>query len=190
MKEIEFKYSADAADISLKQFKIFCSKYMPYTKVEEVEGTDMFFGNKDKDTTFFRYRLGDDFTQLTFKKKIVEVDSFIRDEYNLTLIGRPTIPAVTKFLGELGYKPKGTLYKTSCVYISDFFLVAYYTCYKDEQRLGSFIEIELNDEKDWPDNENALYFLNTLEKDFEKLGLLPENRIKLNLYELFIKDSP
>lgn len=185
-KEIEFKYKAD--NISLKDFVKFCVARNPLTIVE-ASGFDHFYASiKDQDA-FCRHRIGPDFNQLTFKRKTTDANNFIRTEHNLNLSTSMKREAVEALCGEFGYKYNVSVFKNCFVYFYDWCVLSYYVCYDNSlKEIGRFIEIEANEEHEWPTEQDAWDAVVVMEKLCKTLGLTPQARLKKSLFELYRQD--
>lgn len=185
-KEIELKYRAD--DISLSDFHDFCWK-SPKSKYIEASGFDHFYANESEPDAFCRLRVGVDVFQLTYKKKTVDANNFIRDEDNIDLAKSMTRAKVESFLSKIGYTYNTSVFKSCFIYKHDWYTYVYYVCYDIEMKeTGRFIEIEMSEEHDWASESEAWNQLVVLEKLAKSLGLTPQSRTKKSLFELYRKD--
>lgn len=184
--EMEFKY--DASKIPLRKFQLFCSEKAWQSKVT-VSGKDTFYSSiKEDDGTFFRLRTTDDSNELTFKRKTVTENSFIREEHNVPLAPGASDVLVTNFLKSQGYKYDREIYKFNVVYFYEFFVLSYYICYDSNMvELDRFIELEINEKASWSSEADAWNYLLILEKTCKVLGIRSQNRIKESLFEMYRK---
>lgn len=184
-KELEYKYNAQ--DISLQAFTAFAEARAP-VKSFYVCGYDTFFSNPKDDNTFIRHRVGDNFNQLTVKRKLAEKNNFIRDEINLTLGEGTTQETVAAVAKAMGYEPNRTIFKTVFVHNYKKYVLAYYSVYDlNMKELGRFIEIEMAEDYPWVDESQAWELLGAIEYEARELGITPQGRIKKSLYEQFRK---
>lgn len=181
--EVEFKYKAE--DISLSAFKEFCLARSPL-KAVEASGFDHFYASNAGDSSFCRHRVGADTNQLTFKRKTVETNCFIRTEHNIDLAPPVSLPQVAALCEEFGYSYNTSIFKNCFVYKYDWHMIAYYICYDvDMRELGRFVEIEMSEEYDWKNEKEAYSQLIILEKTCKSLGLGPQSRVKQSLFDMY-----
>lgn len=186
-KEVEFKYNAK--EISLKAFRDFCDslKETP-VKFIEAAGYDHFYDNSKEAGAFFRHRIGPNFNQLTFKRKILDANSYVRTEYNLDLSEKTSKRDIEGLVKETGYKHNFSLFKVCFVYFYERYVLSYYVVYNENlEEAGRFIEIEANEAYAWKNEEEALDTIVVMEKVFKGLGLSSQMRFKKNLFEMFKK---
>lgn len=182
-KEIEFKY--DAKNIFLPIFLNKCKKILK-TNFQCFQGTDRFYGSEKDKRSLLRHRVGSDMNQLTFKKKLIDANNYVRIEHNIDLPKNVTITQIHKFCNDLGYKYNFMLNKNVFLFKGKNFIIVYYICYDEDNRaVGRFIEIELDETIDWGTQKNALKELRKLEKKFMLLGIGPRSRVKPSLWELY-----
>lgn len=181
--EVEFKYSAE--HVPLVKFHEFCKSREPKNSLT-VSGEDCFYDNKHSTDSFYRYRTGDDGVQLTFKKKTSKDNSFVRIEHNIDLGWKVNKESVEAYITDLGYSYAGRLFKTAFIYNYEDYCAVYYVCFNQDMReIGRFIELEINENYPWENQQEAQSKLLILEKLFKSLGLDPKNRLLLSLYEMF-----
>lgn len=181
--ELEFKYPAA---ITLAKFKKVCEAHSPVASYHTAGGEDLFYSNSDKPDSFFRIRLDGrkDTLELTYKEK-KKNNLYLRVEYNLT-VDSNNLDGLHSLLNTLGYKFNTYITKDSCTYDFGWYYVCYYTVLRDNQNLGSFIEIEVtNSSLTDLDDAEAMKDLEQLEKQFFPLGIFPETRIKKSLFDIF-----
>jgi predicted adenylyl cyclase CyaB len=183
--EVETKYSAEK--ISLTEFKAFCASKNPKNMTTPY-GPDHFYKNLEIPDSFYRHRVGSDFNQLTFKKKLNDKNNFIRVEHNIDLKKNTKVETIAAYCSELGYKSTSSIFKTCTIYYYDKYSLVYYVCYdKDMKELGRFIEIEMDEDYAWGNEGEAWLELTQIEQECKALGLSAQARIKRSLYELFVK---
>lgn len=81
-KEVETKYSADNLDFT--DFEVFMINLKPLTTIR-ASGYDYFYCSPKSPNSFARHRVGPEFNQLTFKRKLADTNNYIRDEHNISL---------------------------------------------------------------------------------------------------------
>lgn len=185
-KEIELKYRAD--NVLLSDFQAYCeSSKKPYSFLH-ASGYDYFYDDAVEPGEFCRHRVGADMNQLTFKRKTTNKNNYIRTEHNINLAKDTTVDQVSALCSEFGFSFNTSIFKTCFVYKFQSHTAVYYVCYDIEMKeLGRFIEIELDENRNWGDEENAMKALQVLEQDMSRLGLKPQSRVKKSLFELFRK---
>lgn len=186
-KEIETKYNAE--NISLTEFIAFCNNRDP-VKSFNVSGYDHFYDKTGDDESFYRHRVGENFNQLTFKRKTVDNNNFIRTEHNINLKRKVGKDQVAALCAEHGYKYNTSIFKTAFVYQYDNYSLVWYSCYNTEMKeLGRFVEIEMSEDHEWTNDQEAWDLLVALEKLCKSIGVSPQARIKKSLFELFRKNT-
>lgn len=183
--EIEVKFRAD--DISLGKFHEFCKNRPNLQSYITAFGPDHFYSNTKDTDSFCRHRVGADMNQLTFKRKTAGTNNFIRVEHNIELKGASgeQIAALVK---EFGYDYNTSIQKVCFVYKYDFYTLVYYFCYDlDMKELGRFVEIEMCEDYNWANQQDAWDQLVAMERICRPLGISPQGRIKRSLFELFRK---
>lgn len=186
-KELEYKYNA--YDISLTAFIAFAKSRNP-TNSLYVCGYDHFYSSRSEPDTFIRHRVGDNFNQLTVKRKLTDKNNFIRDEINLSLAKDVTEETAASLAKSLGYEFNRTIFKTVFVYTYDKYVLSYYAVTDTElKELGRFMEIEVAEGYPWSTEDQAWSMLNDLECEAaSSLGIKARGRIKKSLYEQFRKE--
>jgi len=183
--EIEFKYRAN--NISLDKFKEFCISKDPEV-YEVISGYDHFFSSKlDKDC-FYRHRIGSHTNQLTLKKKTAKDNNFVRVEHNIDLHSDTTLEQIRSMCEDIGFQYNTSIFKTSFIYIYQWYIMAYYVVYDVNMlELGRFIEIEIREDAGIETEGEAWNELIVMERVCKNLGLMPKNRVKDSLFEIFRK---
>lgn len=183
-KELEFKFNAE--DIPLTEFVSF-AKHLNPLKSLYVCGYDHFYSSKESPNTFIRHRVGQDFNQLTVKRKLVENNNFLRDEINVSLARDVNEETANALAQAMGYEFNTTIFKTVFVYDYEKFTLAYYSVTnQDLKELGRFMEIEMSEDYAWETEEQAWELLKELEAGASHyLGIKPQGRIKKSLFEQF-----
>jgi adenylate cyclase class IV len=182
--EIEFKYKAI---VGLEEFNKFSSIIYGEGKNYSVYGEDTFFNNIDKPGTFYRYRTDSSRNaQLTFKRKTVEHNNYIREEHNIDLASNCSYDQIKDFLESQGYIYNTAIHKVSHIRIYDNFVLSYYTVMdKNMNFLDKFIEIEVREDVKWKDDKEAWHTLVTLEKLCKNLGISEGARQNRSLFEMY-----
>jgi predicted adenylyl cyclase CyaB len=183
--EIEYKYSAD--DIDRLVFKDLIKSLNPKRFIY-VESKDIYYA-KSKDE-FLRYRMPSDNKlsgeenrqELTFKKKSVDQNNWTRLEVNLR-IDLNDSDLVHMFCEGLGYKKNVELIKFCDIFYFDDCDIVYYSVKNEEGKYSYFLEIE-SLENCGVTKEKSLEVLQKYEKLLAPLGITPQKRKKLSLWEM------
>ena len=182
--EIEFKYPAE----SLEQFHDFCRKKDGLLRFTMASGFDHFYAGKHAPAAFCRHRQGPDMNQLTLKRKTTGENNYVRTEHNIELQPDMTEPQIRSLCTDLGYDYTGRLFKTCFIYKYKYYTLVYYLVYNDEMKeQGRYFEIEMAEDADWRDDQEAYQELLVMEKICKPLGAAPEKRLKESLFEMFGK---
>jgi len=182
-KEIEFKYAAD--NVSLVQFLAFCEDRKGLKQKFIASGYDHFYDKKDEPDSFYRLRVGEDFTQLTFKRRTSTLNNVVRTEHNVSLSSNTSEDQIRALVGEQGYSYNTSIFKTCFVFCFEEHVFSYYVVFnKDLRETGRFIEIEASEEHPWSNEGEATSYIAMTEKLLRPLGISPQNRIKRSLFEL------
>lgn len=184
-KEIETKYRAE--DIKLVDFVKRAEELQPTSQLQ----TASFDHYYAKDDAFIRYRAGSR-PELTMKVKSKDANNFVRVECNLPLEvtqdATEQKQVVEKFCQMLGFSHNFSIYKTCFIYFWGNHNLVYYVVYDSElKEKDRFIEIELNEKIEWTSEEDAWNELVKIEKNLESVGIKPQRRIRLSLFEMFKK---
>lgn len=184
--EIEFKY---AATVPLIEFQSFCELRKPL-KVQIISGFDHFMSKDTDSDSFYRHRVNTLENQLTFKRKTIKDNSFIREEHNIDLpltVSRSTIESMC---GVHGYAYNVSIFKNCFIYTYGYYTLVFYSVYDiNLNEMGRFIEIEMKEDYDWVDEKEAFGELVMLEKLCKVLHVDSSKRINTSLYEMFRKDT-
>jgi predicted adenylyl cyclase CyaB len=184
--EIEFKYAAD--DIDRMAFKDLVKSLNPKSFVY-VESKDIYYA-KSKDE-FLRYRMPSENKQsgeenrqeLTFKTKSVNQNNWVRLEVNLRVdLNDPFL--INAFCEGLGYKKNLIITKSCDIYFFDDADVVYYSVKNEKGQYSYFLEIECL-ENCGMTKEQSLAVLYKYEKLLAPLGITPQKRKKLSLWEIY-----
>lgn len=183
--EVEFKYNA--SEINLNSFKEFCMKREPDSYIMAA-GHDHFYFKDQDPHGFYRYRVGAGINQLTYKKKTVTENNYIRIEHNIDLAEHVDRDQISSMCSDLGYKYNTTIFKNSFIYVYEYYVMAYYIVYdSDMKEIDRFLEIEMNEDFPWEDEKQAWGELVILERIHKSLGISASKRIKESLFELYKK---
>ncbi len=182
--EIEFKYNAT---VSLSKFKEFCEAREP-KKFLIISGYDHFYLNKNQPDSFYRHRVNTNENQLTFKKKTMDTDNFIREEHNIDLPLTVSEDKIKALCNINGYTYNMSLFKNCFIYNYDYYTFVFYIVYDlDLNELNRFIEIEIKEDYDWASEEEAMSALIGLERVCKEIGVTSKVRIIQSLFEMFRK---
>lgn len=182
-REIETKYNADKTPLTA--FMSFCKEREP-SKFVIAAGYDHFYEKVGDKESFCRHRIGPDANQITFKRKTTSENNYVRTEHNINLAKPMTEDQVRAYVEEFGYQYNTTLYKNCFVYKFDTYILVYYVVYDmDMKELGRFIEIEMDEDYPWVDDDEAWGTLLVMEKMCKSLGAKPESRITESLFEMY-----
>lgn len=181
--ELEFKFSAE--DIKLSDFDKLM-RTLPYIEKKLISSFDYYFVKEGSPDEFQRYRESER-PELTKKIKTSTNNNYNRVESDLFLDpSRITLEQVEFHVGLDGYKFNFKIFKACSLYVFENTNAVYYVCFDEEMnRLGSYIEIELNKDKVCALGNYALEVLNNLEKELEPLGISYKNRMKRSLFEIY-----
>lgn len=180
-REIEFKYNAA---VSLSTFKAFCEGRKP-DKFIIISGYDHFYANNDPNS-FYRHRVNTNENQLTFKRKTVDDNSFIREEHNIDLPLNVSEDKIKALCGVNNYQYNTSIFKNCFIYNYNYYTLVYYVVYDiDLKEAGRFIEIEMKEDYDWNSETEAFNELLALERLCKPLGLSNEVRINKSLFEMY-----
>lgn len=186
--EIEFKYNAK--HLNLTHFKAFCEASHP-RQFQIISGYDHFFSKHDDPDSFYRHRVNTNENQLTFKRKTVKDNSYVREEHNIDLPLNVSADKIRDLCNISSYKYNTSIFKNCFIYNYEYYTLVFYICYdKDLKELDRFLEIEMREDYDWSTEEEALSALKTIEKLCAHTLLIgPGNRINQSLFEMFRKEE-
>lgn len=184
-KECEFKYNAK--DLSLTAFTAFCTDRKPKNFII-ASGYDHFYSHTRSKESFCRHRKGEEFNQLTFKRKTNDANNFIRTEHNINLSLDTRKEQIEALCKEFSYEYTDSIFKNCFIYNYGWYTLVYYIIYdKDLIEKGRFFEIEMDENHDWKDEQDAWSSLLVMEKMCKPLGVSPQSRVKRSLFEMFIQ---
>jgi adenylate cyclase class IV len=187
--EVEVKYNAEGIDRIA--FKSLAESLNPKSFIY-VDSTDVYYAKTEEE--FLRHRLPsknkggpeESRSELTFKKKHKENNNWTRTEVNLRIdYNDPNL--VNAFCTGLGYKRNFSIEKECFIYYYDTVDVVYYIVKNEDGKYEYYIEIEgledigMTQEKSW---EEVLKY----EKLLLPLGITPQKRKKLSLWEMYRKE--
>lgn len=181
--EVEAKYKAH--DIKYKDFRDLVDKLNP--RWQEVSSWDDYFVNRSCKEDFSRYRNFDGKGQITSKEKTSDANNNTRIEYNINL-GDNKFETIEEWHKSKGYKHEFKIFKTCFIAWLPTVDLVYYIVYNEElKELDRFIEIECLEDHPWKDEEEAWNEVIKYEKMLEPLGIVPQNRMKKSLFEIYKK---
>lgn len=186
--EIECKYNAD--DIDRIAFKDLAKSLIPKSFIY-VESKDVYYVRAENE--FLRHRLPaenkggpeEHRSELTFKKKHKENNNWTRTEVNLR-VDQNDPKLVDAFCEGLGYKKNFSIEKACDIYFYDDADIVYYTVKDENGKYAHFMEIEANEDIGMTQEESWNVILK-YEKLLLPLGISPQKRKKLSLYEMYVK---
>ena len=187
--EVEVKYNAD--DIDRIAFKDLAKSLGPKSFIY-VESQDVYYAKSENE--FLRQRLPaenkggaeENRSELTFKKKHQENNNWTRTEVNLrTDLNDPKL--VEAFCEGLGYKKNFSIGKNCDIYFYDDADIVYYTVKDETGKYAHYVEIEANEDIGMTQEESWDAVLK-YEKLLSPLGISPQKRKKLSLWEMYRKD--
>lgn len=189
--EVECKYNAD--DISRIAFKDLAKSLNP-SRFIYVESTDVYYVRAENE--FLRYRMPSENklsgeeehrSELTFKKKHIEQNNWTRTEVNLRVdLNDPKL--VGAFCEGLGYKKNFSIQKACDIYFFSDADIVYYSVKCEDGKYSHFIEIESNEDIGMT-HEQSWEVILKYEKLLAPLGITPQKRKKLSLYEMYKRES-
>ena len=184
--ELETKYSA--SEIDLFAFKALAMTLKPKSFLY-VESTDVYYTKSE--TEFLRYRMsavGDvsNRSEITFKKKHSDTNNVVRTEVNLRVDpnDRDTVVA---FCEGLGYERNFSILKICQIYYFDDADIVYYSVIDENQKVAHYLEIEVLEELDLSP-EQGWEVIRKYEELLSSLGINPQKRMKLSLFERYRKE--
>jgi len=187
--EVEVKYSADG--IERMVFKDLVKSLNPKSFIY-VESKDIYYAKSENE--FLRHRLpaenkvGEerDRSELTFKKKTVDGNNWSRVEVNLRIDGNDP-ELVAAFCEGLSYKKNFVIEKCCEIYFWDDADIVYYSVKDENGKYSYYIEIEASEDIGMTQEESWNVVLK-YEKLLLPLGITPQKRKKLSLWEMYRKD--
>ena len=189
--EIECKYNAD--DIDRIAFKDLAKSLSPKSFIY-VESKDVYYVRQENE--FLRYRMPADNKQggenehrseLTFKKKHIEQNNWVRTEINLR-VDKNNSKLVAAFCEGLGYIKNFSIDKACDIYFFDDADIVYYTVKSEDGKYATFVEIEA-DENIGMSPEQAWEVIIKYEKLLAPLGITAQKRKRLSLFEMYKREK-
>ena len=187
--EVECKYNAD--DIDRIAFKDLAKSLNPKSFIY-VESKDIYYVRAENE--FLRYRMpsvnklsGDDENraELTFKKKHKENNNWLRTEVNLRVdLNDPQL--VDAFCEGLGYKRNFSIEKSCDIYFFDDADIVFYSVKDEDGKYAHYLEVEANEDIGMT-HEQSWEVILKYEKFLLPLGITPQKRKKLSLFEMYVK---
>lgn len=186
--EVECKYNAD--DISRIAFKDLANSLSPKSFIY-VESSDIYYVRGENE--FLRYRMPaenkqsgeENRAELTFKKKHLDQNNWVRTEVNLRVdLNSPAL--VEAFCEGLGYAKNFSIRKSCDIYFFDDADIVYYSVKDENGKYAHYLEIEANEDIGMTSEESWDVILK-YEKLLLPLGISPQKRKKLSLFEMYKK---
>ena len=183
--EIEAKY--DASEIDRIEFKSLM-KSMGAKSLLYIEGKDIYYVKGDNE--FLRYRMPinngtDRRAELTFKKKSVNRNNNIREEVNLRVdLNSPEL--VEAFCEGLGYSRNFSIEKWADIYYFDDANIVHYYVFPESGKMATYLEVEAAEDIGLTEKE-AWEVVQKYEKLLAPIGINPQKRKKLSLFEMYRK---
>lgn len=194
-KEFEYKYYAQ--DIKLKDFIALMNK-LGYNERLDISSWDTYYVKPGNNEEFQRYRQSNN-PELTKKKKTQEANNWHREEIDLPLDSNKTNEKLVEaYVAMDGYEKNFSIYKSCFIFWKDYVNYVYYITYNENmQELNRFIEVEINKskidellserDKEIGSFDGVVQALNIAALELKELGLIPQNRLKKSLFELYLK---
>jgi len=186
--EVEVKYNAD--DIDRIAFKDLAKSLNPKSFIY-VESQDVYYALSENE--FLRQRMPaenkggaeENRSELTFKKKHIDQNNWTRTEVNLrTDLNDPKL--VAAFCEGLGYKKNFSIQKCCDIYFFDDADIVYYTVKDEDGKYAHYLEIEADEDIGMTQDQSWEVVLK-YEKLLAPLGITPQKRKKLSLWEMYRK---
>lgn len=186
--EVECKYNAD--DISRIAFKDLAKSLNPKSFIY-VESSDVYYVREEDE--FLRYRMPsenklsgeENRAELTFKKKHKDANNLVRTEVNLR-VDLNDGNLIHAFCEGLGYKKNFQIQKACDIYFFDDADIVFYSVKDESGKYSYYLEIESN-ENIGMTHEQSWEVVLKYEKLLAPLGITPQKRKKLSLYEMYRK---
>jgi len=186
--EVEFKY--DASDVSLAEFNTFSRSLNP-VKVIEAYSWDHYYAATDPNAKveFLRFRKST-FPQLTLKVKLDEKNNNQRIEVDLPLDGRMSDlelqEYVDLFCEQMGFKLNFSIFKYCSIFFYEKYDTVHYTVFNENMKeTGRFMEIEARKDYPFQSLEEANQVVREVEQSLSPLGISPQKRQRLSMWERF-----
>lgn len=183
--EVEIKFNAD--DIDIFAFKDLAKALNPRSFIY-VESTDIYYAKNESE--FLRHRLPAQNkveeaarSELTLKKKTIDKNNWNRVELNIRVDNNDP-KLIEAFCAELGYVRNFSIEKCCQIYFYETVDIVMYSVKDEKGEYSHFLEIEaledigMTPEQSWA--EVIKY-----EKLLAPLGITPQKRKKLSLWEIY-----
>lgn len=191
--EFESKYRVDPSIVI--PFGLLVEKMETFREFKYATGPDVYFTKEDQ---FIRYRKEahkgpDSRAELTMKIKPKGAkNNIIREEFNVRVDGTPK-ETVLKFVSALGFTHNFTITKYCNIYYMEDATLVFYTVGDITngtlKKTECFVEIEVSEEKIHTMTEDQAWeILVKYEKALESVGISPQKRLKLSLFEMYSKE--
>lgn len=186
--EVECKYNAD--DISRTAFKDLATSLNAKSFLY-IESKDVYYVRSENE--FLRYRMPaenmqsveENRSELTFKKKHMDQNNWVRTEVNLRVdLNSPEL--VDAFCVGLGYTKNFSIRKACDIYFFDDADIVYYSVKGEDGKYAHYLEIEANEDIGMT-HEQSWEVILKYEKLLLPLGISPQKRKKLSLFEMYRK---
>lgn len=187
--EVECKYNAD--DISRTAFKDLAKSLNPKSFIY-VESADVYYVREENE--FLRYRMPsenklsgeEDRSEITFKKKHLDQNNWVRTEVNLR-VDKNDPALINAFCEGLGYKKNFSIQKACDIYFFDDADIVYYSVKDEDGKYAHYLEVEASEDIGMTHDQSWEVILK-YEKLLAPLGITPQKRKKLSLYEMYKKE--
>lgn len=183
--EIETKYSAD--DIEKEKFISLINSFNTKEFIH-VESKDIYYTKGEH--KFLRYRMApensdDKRSELTFKKKHIKANNIVRTEVNVRIDqNKPEL--IEAFCEGLGYKKNFSIFKKCEIFHMEDAVLVYYEVFDENNKNSKFLEIEVLEDLEVTEQQ-AWEIIQKYEKMLSPLGINPQKRMKLSLFERYKK---
>jgi adenylate cyclase class IV len=185
ISELELKYSAN--DIKMSDFVTFAKSLNPIKELE-VASWDYYYSGEGLPFEFIRFRNGTD-PEITIKIKTTDKNNNNRIEIELPLNSKVSEWRVAKFVGLFGFKENFRIYKHCMIFWYDKLDIVYYTVFNQNmEEIGRYCEVERDKSVKGGTREEAWTLIKEMEQKMSVLGIVPQNRMRRSLWELFRKD--
>lgn len=191
LTEFETKYRVDGE--KRYEFKKIMEDLNTASSFLYVESDDVYYAKGDAKTAneFLRLRYGhhgEKRKELTYKKKLSSTNNIQRTEINVRI--DPTEDyefVIGQLCKNLGFEPNFKITKYCEIYFFDKATVVFQSVkYTDSDKIDHFIEIEVNEEMEFTEDE-AWSIIKKWEEVLKPLGITAKNRTRLSLFEMYRK---
>ena len=187
-KELEYKYNAE--NIKLKDFQKLMED-LNIVNYVDASSWDIYYTIPGKKDEFQRYRKSPNIPELTRKRKVKDSNNWERIEVDIPLDPkRIKEDIITAWAALDGMQENFRIYKSCFIYFLDNINYVYYTVYDENMHeKGRFMEVEINKDKLEELGDRAMEVLKEGESKLAPLGVTAQNRKRLSLFEMFVKDT-